>query len=257
MINVRLWPDGWYLAVIQPETRDILSKSGESRNLVIALELQRKLSINANGGEGEGEGELPKIDVVLNYRAKDFALPTRLSGDERKRLSSRGVVWGPSGSPEADMQRSWISLRSLAQVERAVGFKLGPHPEGLENKGLNITEAIGSTIVVRLGSRDFDRRFISELAPFSEAICHGLVERPRPTHDYTSPRLPKLLADAQAKYQELSLVLLDIQEVTGIPGLHTDLMSDDYTEGVLERLQALHDDGVEATVETFKEFDEN
>lgn len=73
-------------------------------------------------------------------------------------------------------------------------------------------------------------------------------------HDYSDPQLATLLAKALAQYEALVDTLREIQTATGIPGFHTDIDSEDWSEGVLQRIQAMHDEG-ETSLECFKEFD--
>ncbi len=73
-------------------------------------------------------------------------------------------------------------------------------------------------------------------------------------HSYDSPQLPKEIEAAAAAYAVLVEHLHKIQELTGIPGLHTNINSDDETPGVLERIQAMHDEN-SISLETFKGFD--
>ena len=56
-------------------------------------------------------------------------------------------------------------------------------------------------------------------------------------------------------YDTLTLLLHRIQESTRIPGLHTDINSDDETLGVLERTQARRENG-EHSLTAFVAFDE-
>ncbi len=73
-------------------------------------------------------------------------------------------------------------------------------------------------------------------------------------HSYNSAELPKEIAAAAAAYAVLVEHLHRIQELTGIPGLHTNINSDDDTPGVLERIQAMHDEN-SISLEAFKGFD--
>jgi hypothetical protein len=73
-------------------------------------------------------------------------------------------------------------------------------------------------------------------------------------YSYDSPELPKEIEAAVGVYEVLAKHLHKIQELTGIPGLHTDINSDDDTPGVLERIQAMSDDG-SIILEAFKDFD--
>lgn len=73
-------------------------------------------------------------------------------------------------------------------------------------------------------------------------------------HLYDSPELTKEIVAAAGVYAVLTVHLHKIQELTGIPGLHTDINSDDETPGVLERIQAIHgEDSI--SLEAFKDFD--
>jgi hypothetical protein len=71
-------------------------------------------------------------------------------------------------------------------------------------------------------------------------------------YKYDSPTLPTLIQLAIGQYEQLVRTLAEIQDETGIPGLH---MSGDEGAGVLERIQAIHDDGCAASLEVFREFD--
>ena len=73
-------------------------------------------------------------------------------------------------------------------------------------------------------------------------------------HSYDSPELPKEIADAVRAYEVLAKILHKIQELTGIPGLHTNINSDDETPGVLERIQDMYDEN-SISLEAFKSFD--
>jgi hypothetical protein len=74
------------------------------------------------------------------------------------------------------------------------------------------------------------------------------------THDYSDPDLNTLIAEACAQWRELINTLHSIQEATGIPGLHTNINSDDPTPGVLERIQDMYDSDQDSLA-AFKEFD--
>lgn len=73
-------------------------------------------------------------------------------------------------------------------------------------------------------------------------------------HHYDSPELTKEVLAAAGAYAVLAEHLHKIQELTGIPGLHTDINSDDESPGVLERIQAMHDEN-SISLEAFKDFD--
>jgi hypothetical protein len=75
-------------------------------------------------------------------------------------------------------------------------------------------------------------------------------------HNYKHPDLPARLAEAVELWEKLTLKLHDIQIMTGIPGLHTNINSDDDTPGVLERIQLMQD-ADENTLEAFRTFDED
>jgi hypothetical protein len=75
-------------------------------------------------------------------------------------------------------------------------------------------------------------------------------------HRYDAPYLEASVKKAYQLYSELSAILHDIQEATSIPGLHTDINSNDETEGVLQRIQVMHEEG-DDSLESFKRFDDN
>lgn len=81
-------------------------------------------------------------------------------------------------------------------------------------------------------------------------------------HRYDAPELPALLLRALSQYKVLTDTLHAIQVATKIPGLHTNINSEDDTPGVLERIQDMHDcadsdDWDNLTpVEIFETFDE-
>ena len=77
---------------------------------------------------------------------------------------------------------------------------------------------------------------------------------PQP-HRYDAPDLPSLIEEAFTHYEELSQLLHKIQQRTGIPGLHTNSNSDDSTPGVLERIQAMYDNG-EQSLAAFMAMDD-
>jgi hypothetical protein len=77
---------------------------------------------------------------------------------------------------------------------------------------------------------------------------------PQP-HVYDAPDLETSIEEAVKVYDTLTLLLHRIQESTGIPGLHTDINSDDDTLGVLERTQAMHEHGKQSLA-AFIAFDE-
>jgi hypothetical protein len=60
-------------------------------------------------------------------------------------------------------------------------------------------------------------------------------------HRYDAPELPALIAEAMSTYGRLANILHEIQAATRIPGLHTNINSEDDTPGVLERIQYMHD----------------
>lgn len=79
-------------------------------------------------------------------------------------------------------------------------------------------------------------------------------------HRYDEPRLPDWLTEAYTVLGKLNNLLYQIQEATGIPGMHADCNSDDQTAGVLERLQdmwdaSLEDDSAETLLAAFRAFD--
>jgi hypothetical protein len=77
-------------------------------------------------------------------------------------------------------------------------------------------------------------------------------------HKYDSPELPGLLKKALAIEMERNNVLHAIQEATGIPGLHTDINSNDDTPGVAERLESMFEaEESERDVKLFASFDED
>lgn len=73
-------------------------------------------------------------------------------------------------------------------------------------------------------------------------------------HKYDSPELQNAITDAVKAYEVVAQHLHKIQELTGIPGLHAEVDSDDDTPGVLERIQAMHDEGSDS-LEAFRTFD--
>ncbi len=70
-------------------------------------------------------------------------------------------------------------------------------------------------------------------------------------HIYDSPELPKELENAVSAYAVLSEHLDRIQQLTGIPALDSPGQK---IPGVLERIQAKHDEG-ETSLEGFRLFD--
>ena len=80
-------------------------------------------------------------------------------------------------------------------------------------------------------------------------------------HNYfdSAESLPSLITRAADEWQKLSVTLCAIQDITGIPGLRTDINTDDSTPGVLERIQYMVEGPVpfspEKALDIFKEFD--
>jgi len=73
-------------------------------------------------------------------------------------------------------------------------------------------------------------------------------------HSFDSPELAKEIEAALEAYAVLADHLHKIQELTEIPGLHTDINSNDETPGVLERIQAMYDEDT-SSLEAFMSFD--
>jgi hypothetical protein len=77
-------------------------------------------------------------------------------------------------------------------------------------------------------------------------------------HKYDNPELPALLVKALAARKVLNNILFEIQEMTGIPGLCTDINSDDETPGVNERLEYMEElDPEDRNLEMFISYDED
>jgi hypothetical protein len=92
-------------------------------------------------------------------------------------------------------------------------------------------------------------------------LCGGYADRWRTkvteklNHNYDNEKLPALIERAMGRYDMLVEALQEIQTLTGIPGLHTDINSDDPSPGGLERIQSMYDDQADYSLEVFKSFD--
>jgi hypothetical protein len=74
-------------------------------------------------------------------------------------------------------------------------------------------------------------------------------------HCYDAPDLESTIKETVKVYDGLTKLLHKIQEATKIPGLHTDINSDDDSLGVLERIQAMQEND-EHSLAAFIAFDE-
>jgi hypothetical protein len=112
------WPKGWYAAEIiegfssrsgkQFLTEDAPSQKGDSRNATFCFLVTGKA------------GEERTMFTRINYRETDFD-PARLEYVKEVRDRNKGVKgrWD-----DADAQRTSLALRSVAGIEKALGFSI-------------------------------------------------------------------------------------------------------------------------------------
>lgn len=154
---------GWYKAEIvegystrnghQFETKDEVSKKGDSRNLTICLRVTPKV------------GDARNLQERLNYRPSDFN-PERLAFIKEAREEFKGVKgkWADS-----DVQRSSLAIASLGQIEKAVGVGF----KRLSDGSLLPGGLIGKELDVRLRIDDQGYNEVTGHAPTGQFTGKG------------------------------------------------------------------------------------
>jgi hypothetical protein len=158
------WPDGWYAATVlegyatnsghEFVTEDNPSKDGNSRNLRICIKAKNK------------SGEERNYFTSLNYRKGDLTAQT-MGAVKSALQTAKEQKWKNSEWPAEwkDIHRSVIAIQGLAQLQRALGFKLGKTGEGI----IKVAPFFGQKLDARLKlNEETGYSDVMEFAKFEE-----------------------------------------------------------------------------------------
>lgn len=159
------WPDGWYAATIiegyqtagsgfEWFTEDTPSKDNTSRNMRVCLAMKNKA------------GEARNYFYSANYRVGDLTSQT-MAAIKKALQTAKEQKWANKDWPKEwkDIHRSVIAIQGLAQLERALKFKLSKTGEGY----INVVPFVGKQVDARIKLNDeTGYSDVMELAIFEE-----------------------------------------------------------------------------------------